>query len=176
MRTALTTFLAATVLATTAVAPAAAAVDPIATTVALVNKYRAKHGAAPLTLDPAVTATAQDWADRLQTTDSFQHRPDNKYGENMYKTTAKSKPTSTVGTAAVDDWYNESRGYNYAKEYTSSNVDYTVLHFTALVWQSSTKVGVGLSQGKNGTFVVLNFAERGNTLGKFVTNVRPPIS
>ena len=149
--------------------------DPVAVTVELLNKYRAQHGAAPLTLDAEVTRTAQEWADYLQTTDKFEHRPDNVYGENLYAIGSSTRALDTVATKAWQNWYSESRGYDYTREYTAENIDYSKLHFTAMVWQSSTLVGVGLAQGRNGTFVVVNFAKRGNTLGKFVENVRPPV-
>ena len=43
-----------------------------------------------------------------------------------------------------------------------------------MVWKASDRVGVGLKQGTNGTYVVVNFAQRGNTLNRFVANVLPP--
>ncbi|MGI5506789.1 CAP family protein [Lentzea sp. CA-135723] len=153
--------------------PTAHAEDPATKAAELVNTYRAKHGAPPLSLDSEVSRTAQEWADHLQSTNGFEHRPDNPYGENLYET-GRSRPIDTVIGKALEDWYNESRHYNYDKEMTPSNVDLSVLHFTALVWKSSTRLGVGISQGRNGTYVVVNFAERGNTLNHFRANVLRP--
>lgn len=155
----------------------AAPVDAVGVTVELINKYRAKHGAAPLTLDPEVTRTAQEWADHLHATDPdpLEHRPNNPYGENLYAVGSSTRPLDYVATRAIENWYSESHGYDYTREYTLENVDYSKLHFTAMVWQSSTLVGVGFAQGRNGTFVVVNFAKRGNTIGKFISNVRPPV-
>ncbi|MEU0884285.1 CAP family protein [Lentzea sp. NPDC005914] len=154
----------------------ALASDPVAKTVELLNAYRAKHGVAPLSLDSEVSRTAQEWADHLHETDGFEHRPDNPYGENLYWTSSRTRAIDTVATKALANWYGESRGYDYAKEMTQSTVDYGVLHFTAMVWKSSDRVGVGLKQGANGTYVVLNFAARGNTLTQFVANVLPPLT
>lgn len=174
MRTMLTVIAvaAALVLPTT---PALAA-DPVTKTVELLNAYRAKHGVAPLSLDSEVTRTAQEWADHLHATDGFEHRPNNAYGENLFWMSSRTRALDYVATKALDNWYGESRGYDYAKEMTPSNIDYSVLHFTAMVWKSSDRVGVGLKQGTNGTYVVLNFAERGNTLNHFVANVPAPIT
>jgi len=155
--------------------PPAHASDLVAKTVELLNSYRAKHGVAPLSLDSEVSRTAQEWADHLHATKRFEHRPDNAYGENLYKT-GRTKPIDSVIVKALEDWYGESRGYDYGKEMTQSYVDYSVLHFTAMIWRSSDRVGVGLTQGRNGTYVVLNFAERGNTLGHFRANVLSPVS
>lgn len=174
MRTILTVIAVATLLLTPAT-PALAA-DPVTKTVELLNAYRAKHGVAPLSLDSEVTRTAQEWADHLHETDGFEHRPDNPYGENLYWTGSRTRAIDTVATNALNNWYSESRGYDYATEMTASNIDYSVLHFTAMVWKSSDRVGVGLKQGSNGTYVVLNFAARGNTLNQFVANVLPPVT
>ncbi|WP_196777948.1 CAP family protein [Lentzea aerocolonigenes] len=153
----------------------ALATDAITNTVELLNAYRAKHGVAPLSLDSEVTHTAQEWADHLHETDSFEHRPNNVYGENLYWISSRTRAIDSVTVKALESWYGESRGYDYAEEMTQSNVDYGVLHFTAMVWKSSDRVGVGLKQGKNGTYVVLDFAARGNTLNQFVANVLPPL-
>lgn len=121
-----------------------------------------------------MSRTAQEWADHLHETDGFEHRPNNAYGENLYWVGSRTRAVDTVATKALDNWYGESRGYNYTREMTSDNVDYSVLHFTAMVWKASDRVGVGLKQGTNGTYVVVNFAQRGNTLNRFVANVLPP--
>lgn len=172
MRTMLTVIAVAAALV--AQATPALAVDPVAKTVELLNTYRAKHGAAPLSLDSEVTRTAQEWADHLHETDGFEHRPDNIYGENLYWISSRTRAVDIVATKALDNWYGEARGYDYAQEMTADNIDYGVLHFTAMVWKSSDRVGVGLKQGTNGTYVVVNFANRGNTLNQFVANVLPP--
>lgn len=172
MRTLLTVIAVATLIVTPAT-PALAA-DPVAKTVELLNAYRAKHGVPPLSLDSEVTRTAEEWADHLHETDGFEHRPDNPYGENLYWIDSRTRAIDTVATKALNNWYSESNGYDYAKEMTADNVDYSVLHFTAMVWKSSDRVGVGLKQGTNGTYVVVNFAAPGNTLTQFVANVPPP--
>jgi uncharacterized protein YkwD len=155
-------------------APAALAADPVIKTVELLNAYRAKHGVSPLSLDSEVTRTAQEWADHLDGTDAFEHRPDNLYGENLYWSGTRTRAIDKVATNAVESWYGESRGYDYAKEMTQDDIDYSVLHFTAMIWKSSDRVGVGLKQSAHGTYVVVNFAARGNTLNQFVANVLPP--
>ncbi|MFI1818802.1 CAP family protein [Lentzea sp. NPDC020367] len=151
----------------------AVASTPVSKAVELMNSYRAKHGVPPLSLDSEVSRTAQEWADHLHATNSFEHRPDNAYGENLYETGGRKEIDSVI-VKALEDWYAESRRYDYSKEMTQSNVDYGVLHFTAMVWKATTQVGVGVAQGRNGTYVVVNFAERGNTLNHFKTNVLPP--
>lgn len=151
----------------------AQAADPVAKAVELINSYRAMHRVTPLSLDSEVSRTAQEWADHLHAGNRFEHRPDNAYGENLYKA-GRSRTIDSVIVKALEDWYGESRRYDYAEEMTQANLDYSVLHFTAMVWKSSDRIGVGLAQGRHGTYVVLNFAKRGNTLNQFRANVLPP--
>ncbi|MFD4641725.1 CAP family protein [Lentzea sp. NPDC058436] len=148
--------------------------DPVTTTLHTINAHRAKHGAPPLSLDSEVSRTAQEWADHLQTTNRFEHRPHNPYGENIYET-GRNRSIDSAAADALKDWYRESHRYDYDREMTQSNVDLSVLHFTAMVWKSSDRLGVGLARGTNGTYVVLNFAERGNTLNRFRANVGAPV-
>ena len=44
---------------------------------------RERHGAAPLVLDAELNDIAQDWAQRLASTGAMQHRPNNRFGENI---------------------------------------------------------------------------------------------
>ena len=147
--------------------------DPVSTTVETINALRSNHGAPPLSLDSEVSRTAQERADHLQATNRFEHRPHNPYGENLYET-SRNRSIDSAAADALKDWYREFHRYDYSEEMTQSNLDRSLLHFTAMVWKSSTRVGVGLAQGRNGTYVVVNFAERGNTLNHFGENVRPP--
>src|SRR4029077_5616152 len=45
---------------------------------------RARGGVAPPRRADQLSQVAQDWAKHLITTDSFGHRPNNRYGENLY--------------------------------------------------------------------------------------------
>ncbi|GHH31622.1 CAP family protein [Lentzea cavernae] len=153
--------------------PTPTTTDPVTKTVHTINAYRAMHGAPPLSLDSEVSRTAQEWADHLHETNDFQHRPGNQYGENLYATSRK-RSIDSAAADALEAWYRESRGYDYDEEMTQQNINHSLLHFTAMVWKSTTQVGVGLTQGHNGTYVVINFAKRGNTLNHFRENVLPP--
>merc|ERR1712126_375364 len=67
------------------------------------NTYRAKHGVAALTLSSELNALAQEWADHLIAEGTFEHRPNNKYGENIYMSSGsaaqdQAQEPSTVGT------------------------------------------------------------------------------
>lgn len=48
-------------------------------------------------------------------------------------------------------------------------------HFTQIVWKGSKEVGIGRSQMKNGTWIVIaNYFPAGNYEGENAANVMPP--
>lgn len=55
---------------------------------------------------------SQDWADELAKNDIASHRPNNVYGENIYKIRSTQKITE-LGVRAVDSWYNEIKFFNF---------------------------------------------------------------
>lgn len=157
-------------------APAAQAAGPADTLLSAINTYRARHGVPAVRLDSSVTRVAQEWANQQQSRGGpGQHRPNTLYGENLFWGSSGSESAGRFVSTAANAWYNENRGYDYSREYTSPNIGSNrALHFTALVWKSTDRIGVGLSQGRNGSYLVVNFAPAGNVLGQFKTNVRPP--
>merc|ERR1712004_692223 len=54
------------------------------------NTYRAKHGVAALKISAELNALAQEWAEHLIATGTFEHRPNNKNGENIYMSGGKA--------------------------------------------------------------------------------------
>merc|ERR1711973_847476 len=53
------------------------------------NSYRAKHGVAALKLNDELNALAQEWADHLIAEGTFEHRPNNNAGENIYMSSGR---------------------------------------------------------------------------------------
>jgi len=135
------------------------------------NAYRAKHGVAPLKLSKKLTAVAQEWADRLASTDKFEHRPNNKYGENIYMSWSSNPAATCDGDAPVQSWYSEISKYTFGSGGFSSGTG----HFTQVVWKSSEKLGIALAKSKtNKIIVVANYDPPGNFAGKYAENVLPP--
>merc|ERR1712079_846616 len=48
------------------------------------NKYRKRHGVEDLNLDHKLCDLAQSWAEYLIENNTFKHRPDNDFGENIW--------------------------------------------------------------------------------------------
>merc|ERR1712088_20324 len=78
------------------------------------NTYRAKHGVGALKLNAELNALAQEWADHLIAEGTFEHRPNNKYGENIYMSSGSAAQDQAQG--AVDSWYSEIKDYTFGKE------------------------------------------------------------
>lgn len=96
------------------------------------------------------------------------HRPNNKYGENIYWVSSGTPD----GTEASKAFYSEIKDYDFDKAQFSLATG----HFTQLVWRSSQSLGIGVATSSTGgTYVVANYDPPGNYVGKFKENVPRPI-
>jgi len=135
------------------------------------NKYRALHGVGNLKLSKKLCVYAQEWADKLLAENLFQHRPDHKYGENIYSSWSSSM-TRVGGGVAVDSWYSEIEQHVFGEE---NNRGGSTGHFTQVVWDNSKKLGVGVAQREGKVIVVANYDPPGNYRGQYAKNVPPPL-
>jgi hypothetical protein len=164
---------------------ASAAFEPAAV-LGYVNALRAAHSAPSVAWDPVLAADAQAWATTLETTGVFQHSVSGgRYGENLGLTSSLGSGSGATSlpdaewTSIVDTWYAEGAGYDYTVAF-----DPRALHFTQLIWKTTTSIGMGLAttvpaqslpgqpQGR-ATYVVMRFAPAGNVIGTFLDNVLP---
>jgi hypothetical protein len=58
---------------------------------------------------------AKEWATKLAREGRFEHRSNNKYGENLYCMWSSS-PRHVSGKDACDSWYSEIKDYNFGQE------------------------------------------------------------
>jgi hypothetical protein len=134
------------------------------------NLYRARHRVPPLSLNMELCNIAQNYANKLAITNTFQHSG-NKWkgleiGENIAWLVSNYK---IDGWSATDMWYKEIKNYNY--NYPGFSI-YTG-HFTQLIWRNSYLVGFGASRIGNIWYVVANYYPPGNILNAFRENVLP---
>jgi uncharacterized protein YkwD len=123
------------------------------------NKYRAAHGAGPLSWDTLAYEYAQNNANSYDCSGVLTHTH-GQFGENLacgFKD----------GPSAVTAWYDEGQTYNYqtANEYN---------HFTQVVWKGSTKMGCAIkdcSRNNWGHYVVCEYDPPGNVIGRNAQNV-----
>ncbi|CAF1513679.1 unnamed protein product [Rotaria sordida] len=94
------------------------------------------------------------------------------YGENLYMMSSSVPLTGTHGRDATQSWYDEIKDYNYNKPGFKKGIG----HFTQVVWNGSTHLGVGIAFGNHGcnAFVVANYSPPGNYQGQFHENVLQP--
>ncbi len=126
------------------------------------NRLRAEVGVAPLTWSKELSELAQDWAEQLAADGcAFEHRPNNKYGENLY--------TGTKGMFTVVDgvkaWGREKRNYTYGPSGETKQAG-VVGHYTQIIWRNTTQVGAGVAVCGDMIIVVCNYDPPGNVTGK----------
>ena len=73
------------------------------------NKYRFRHGAAPLQWSYKLAVEAQKWAETLLKSGEFAHSDNINYGENL----AGRKGLDLNGRKAAKLWYDESKLFNF---------------------------------------------------------------
>ena len=122
------------------------------------NAVRARVGVTPLTWSDRLAGVAQDWANKLLARRQFSHRPNSKYGENLFAITGAAASPRQV----VDDWAGEARDYNYK----SNKCRGVCGHYTQIVWHDTREVGCGVARGNGSEVWVCNYDPPGNYIGK----------
>ena len=102
------------------------------------NAVRAKVGLPPLVWSDQLAQVAQDWANHLIATSALSHRPNNRYGENIYAISGGHAAPAEV----VDSWAKEARGYDIRSN-TCSGV---CGHYTQIVWGKTRAVGCAVAR------------------------------
>ncbi|XP_034254783.1 uncharacterized protein LOC117653301 isoform X1 [Thrips palmi] len=144
------------------------------------NEYRRQHGVAALRLSPRLCEYARDWARTLAREDRFAHRPDGRYGENIFCAWSPDSGTGAPGSSsrvgakeACDTWYKEIKEHPFGQEPRLLKSG----HFSQMIWKESKELGMGFARSKNGrTIIVANYHPRGNYIGQFADNVPRPTS
>jgi uncharacterized protein YkwD len=122
------------------------------------NAVRARVKVAPLAWSERLAAVAKDWADRLLTRNEFIHRPNSKYGENLFDVTGAAATSGKV----VDDWASEGRSYDYSSNQCSAVCG----HYTQIVWRDTKEVGCAVARGGGREVWVCEYDPPGNLVGK----------
>ncbi len=129
------------------------------------NKVRSDVGAPPLEWSPALSAYAQEWANKLARNCKIQHRPiggkdGRKFGENIFWGGGKE----FTALEASEAWYSEIKQYHYAP--IDQSKWQPTGHYTQMVWSGTTKVGIGIAKCRGGqTIIVANYDPPGNFMG-----------
>lgn len=131
------------------------------------NRERLAVGAAPLSWDPQLAASARRWAKHLAATNTFVHsnQPGSESeGENLWAGTAGFyQPERMVGL-----WAAEKRYYKvgvFPNNSSTGNVA-DVGHYTQLIWARTERVGCALAHGTEEDFLVCRYKRAGNVVGE----------
>ena len=104
---------------------------------------------------------AADWAVQLKEDNcGCKHRPNNKFGENLFKGTTGAYSAAYV----IDAWASEKADYNYGKNKCRSGK--MCGHYTQIVWESTTKVGCAKITCDGMDIWVCNYDPPGNWVGE----------
>jgi hypothetical protein len=131
------------------------------------NKIRKDVSVPPLQWSTELAAFAQLWANKLASGGcKLEHRPSSGkwaqlYGENIYFGTAANLTTLDASKA----WYGEIKDFTDEK-LTMKNFT-KVAHYTQMVWQTTTEVGIAKASCPSGaTIIVANYSPMGNYMGE----------
>jgi len=140
------------------VGPAAEGPSLASNMLAAHNAVRGGVGVPALVWSEQLAGVAQEWANTLAARGQFFHRPNSRYGENLFEITGASAAPAEV----VNQWASESRNYKY-----SSNTCHGVCgHYTQIVWRDTKKVGCASARSGRSEIWVCNYDPPGNWTGK----------
>jgi uncharacterized protein YkwD len=122
------------------------------------NSVRARRGIPPLYWSDRLALTAHDWAAVLIARDALVHRPNSRWGENLYEIRGALATPAEV----VEAWAGEARDYDYA----SNTCRGVCGHFTQVVWSDTREVGCASARGPNREVWVCEYDPPGNWMGK----------
>jgi len=97
---------------------------------------------------------AQKWADHIAKLGQLQHASKDKLsgqGENLYFAGHSGCGIRTCADA-VHSWYEEYKNYNYKTHKQIDSKGVAVGHFTQVVWNASTELGMGIAVREEGGF------------------------
>ncbi|KAL3872137.1 hypothetical protein ACJMK2_040088 [Sinanodonta woodiana] len=138
------------------------------------NEYRKLHGVGPLKHAKDLSKYAQNWAEHLAATNSFQHSDCTHKGERIGENIAckwSSSGEDYTGKDATAVWYSEISKHDFTEEPRSTGTG----HFTQVIWKESKEMGIGKAKTSGGkVIVVANYRPAGNLVGHYVENVPPP--
>jgi len=136
------------------------------------NRKRQEVGSGPISWSPQIAQYAQERADTIARSKKFAHLPQgrNPYGENLAQGGSGGVVPGFTALNAAEIWYAEkAKMPKGARIMTTDLFNRGVGHYTQMIWNSSTEIGVGIANFRqNGlamTIVVCCYNPPGNFIG-----------
>ena len=144
------------------------------------NDARKEVGVKPLVWSENLEIDAKKYADYLASKDIFKHSASLKeinQGENLYSTAYFVfqengekfffEKTNYLKDASIS-WLSEKKDYTYAKIGDRKNNFSKIGHYTQMVWNETSQVGIAYSKSKSGkVYVVARYYPAGNVISEF---------
>ena len=145
------------------------------------NQLRSLHGVPPVTWSATLAESAQAWANTCPLPGNHSNWG---YGENMHFATGSIADSddcenyeNVIECIVKDGWYVEQESlYDYNNPEAEFNL--VSLHFTQIVWKSTTEIGCGYRTDCGGDWPyvsVCQYNPPGNVIGDFADNVFPKV-
>lgn len=129
------------------------------------NRYRAEVDVPSLSWSNDLANQAQDWANYLASTGTFDHSGTPGQGENLWRGTSGAHSLTNM----VDRWGNEKQFFKGGifSDVSSTGNWADVGHYTQTVWRETSEVGCGVADGNDGkTYLVCRYTPPGNFEGQ----------
>ncbi|XP_071821691.1 Golgi-associated plant pathogenesis-related protein 1-like [Apostichopus japonicus] len=122
------------------------------------NKLRGEHHAKKLQWNTELAESAKDWAKRVADKGYIQHSDSTRFGENIMMT---EEDEDFSGEEAVQKWAREEALYDY----TNPKWQKGTSHFTQIIWQTTTEVGIAKVhlESSNKYVIVVHYKPSGNS-------------
>jgi hypothetical protein len=141
-------------------APTYSAIPASSDLVAAHNLIRSKVGVPPLAWSDNLAQVAQKWANKLIVAGAFQHSPETRYGENLFRITGDGATSNPFDV--VNAWGGESDFYRYDTNTCHGECG----HYTQIVWRDTKQVGCAVARDPRHEVWVCEYAPFGNVIGE----------
>lgn len=131
------------------------------------NDTRKELGIPELVLDATLNKQAQAWANQLAINNSLSHSHNSGVGENV----ACGTPVNRKPELLYHQWLKEGEFYSHDAYPASLPKGHTIGHYTQIIWDKTTKLGVGYACNDKQTFMVCQYLPAGNIKGQRPTKL-----
>tara|TARA_B100000524_G_scaffold348003_1_gene251268 strand:+ start:2823 stop:3347 length:525 start_codon:yes stop_codon:yes gene_type:complete len=132
------------------------------------NQEREQLGLKKLKWSISLQIDAENYAKYLAKTKRFKHSRKNNDGENLYMQYDSKSIAENPFEIASLAWLDEKKDYKYAKIGDKKNSNVMIGHYTQMIWEETTEIGIGAYVNKKGEiYVVARYHPAGNWSGEF---------